>query len=417
VPLSGDGLAIDGDRLLESLTTLRTFGGQGNGVVRPMFCAADMDARQWLRDQMTDAGLEASIDGVGNVFGRSKNQGPTLLIGSHSDTQPEGGWLDGAMGVMYAIEIAKTLHQNPATAHLPVEVVAWADEEGAYCSFLGSSSYVRELPSDYLAKTGPNGETVAEAIDRLELATVPRAEFNPGDHIGYLEAHIEQGPHLEDAKLLIGVVTSIVGIHGFDVSFTGEQNHAGTTPMSKRKDAAVAMFGFGVELQDRLARASSATSVWTIGDARIEPGAESIVPGYAELVLQMRDGSDDTLADMDRAVLELVEELNAARPDGVKTDATSRRAIVATEMDPGLQDHIRAAAEANVPGLWHDMPSAAGHDPMVLSRHMPCAMLFIPSIGGISHDFAEDSAPQDIVMGCQVLADATVSILTASSTS
>ncbi|NOX30564.1 MAG: hydantoinase/carbamoylase family amidase [Actinobacteria bacterium] len=408
---------IDGDRLLASLEKLRTFGGQGKGVVRPTFSDQDMAARRWLKAEMADASLDATIDGVGNVFGRSKNPGPTLLIGSHSDTQPEGGWLDGAMGVMYAIEIARSIGADQATEHLPIDVVAWADEEGTYCSFLGSRSYVGELPESYLADTSSNGESVGDAVERVGLSQVPGQRFRTGEHIGYLEAHIEQGPHLEDAKLLIGVVTSIVGIHGFDVSFTGEQNHAGTTPMSKRKDAAVAMFGFGVEVQDRLTRASSAASVWTIGDARIEPGAESIVPGYAELVLQMRDGSDDTLAEMDRAVLGLVDELNLAKPDGVKTEATSRRSIVATEMDTGLQDHIRVAAEANVPGLWQEMPSAAGHDPMVLSRHMPCAMLFIPSIGGISHDFAEDSAPEDIVMGCQVLADAAVSILTAGSAS
>ena len=401
---------INGTRLLRNLTRLREFGATGTGVVRPTFSDQDMAARQWLANQMTSAGLEAQIDGAANVFGRSNKPGPALIIGSHSDTQPRGGWLDGAMGVMYAIEIAQVLAENQETSDLAIDTVAWSDEEGSYTSCLGAKSFVGELTDSDLAATNSEGESVAEALERVGLSTTPRLTLDPSRHIGYLEAHIEQGPHLEDQDLLIGVVTSIVGIRGFKVAFVGEQNHAGTTPMDRRKDAGVALFHFGVTLRERLAAVAGPNSVWTIGNAVLEPGAESIIPGYAELILQMRDPDDATLDLMANEVVGLAAEMSEQGPVRVEAKPT-RDAIRPTVMDPGLRRHIGAAAKAVVGAKWMEMPSAAGHDPMVLSHHLPCAMLFIPSIGGVSHDFAEDSKPEDIVTGCQVLADAAVSVL------
>ncbi len=401
---------INGARLLSDLQTLRSFGATGTGVVRPTFSAADMASRRWLRDRMEDAGLDSFIDGVGNVIGRSRNPGPALIIGSHSDTQPEGGWLDGAMGVIYAIEIARTLAENAATSQLAVDAVAWSDEEATYTSCLGSNSFVDTLTKGDLANTNDAGESVGEAVARVGLASTPRARLEPLRHIGYLEAHIEQGPHLHESGHRIGIVTEIVGIRGFHVSFVGEQNHAGTTPMARRKDAGVAMFEFGVVVQKRLSAAAGPASVWTIGDARLEPGAESIIPGFAELKLQFRDPSDSTLDTMAAAVVELALELDARGPVQV-TATPSRELIAPTVMDDDLRRHLCLVAQGRVPGSWVEMPSAAGHDPMVLSEHIRCAMLFIPSIAGISHDFAEDSNHDDIVMGCRVLGDAAVSIL------
>ncbi|MGI9610482.1 MAG: M20/M25/M40 family metallo-hydrolase, partial [Acidimicrobiia bacterium] len=207
----------------------------------------------------------------------------------------------------------------------------------------------------------------------------------------------------------IGVVTSIVGIRSVTVSFAGEQNHAGTTPMHARADAGVAMFEFGFALQERMQAAAGPTSVWTIGVVRLEPGAQSIIPGSAQLVVQFRDPDDTTLERMEQEVRALADVLDQRGPVSVAVEPGER--ISPTVMDPGLQEFISAAASAVVPGGWTRMPSAAGHDPMVLSHHMPCAMLFIPSIDGISHDFAEDSLEADIVTGCQVLANAAASIL------
>jgi N-carbamoyl-L-amino-acid hydrolase len=402
---------INGARLLESLNTLRRFGASGTGVIRPTFSDDDMAARRWLRDQMESAGLSAGIDGVGNVIGRSPNPGPALLIGSHSDTQPEGGWLDGALGVMYAIEIARALGEHPATETLAVDTVAWSDEEGSYTSCLGSVSFVGDLADTHLQHSNAAGETVAEAIERVGLSETPRARIEPSRLAGYLEAHIEQGPHLEDSGLRIGVVTSIVGIRGMRVVFVGEQNHAGTTPMPKRRDAGAALFEFVGRIRARLEMLVEPATVWTIGTARLQPGAESIIPGFAEMVIQFRDPSEVVLDAMAGAIVATAEGMALEGPVEV-TAHDLRDAIAPTEMHPDLRRHIAESAEARLPGKWTEMPSGAGHDPMVISHHLPCAMLFIPSIGGVSHDFAEDSTDLDIVTGCQVLADATVSILT-----
>lgn len=404
---------IDGDRLLNDLQTLRSFGASGTGVVRQTFSDADMAARRWLRDLMTDAGLDATIDGVGNVFGRSPNPGPALILGSHSDTQPRGGWLDGAMGVMYAIEVARALGDGPATKNLAIDTVAWSDEEGTYTSCLGSTSFVGELTDTQRQHTDADGETVAAALDRVGLGATPTVHLDRDRHVGYLEAHIEQGPHLEESGLRIGVVTSIVGIRSMRVTFTGEQNHAGTTPMHRRKDAGAAMFAGAVRIRERLAELAGPTSVWTIGNAGLVPGGESIIAGTAWLSLQFRDPDDSVLASMEAAVVELAETMTSEGPVGVSA-VRQREPIVPTDMDRELRRHLAEAADVRVPHGWVEMPSAAGHDPMVVSHHLPCGMLFIPSIGGISHDFAEDSAAADIVLGCQVLADAAVSILGAS---
>lgn len=402
---------INGERLMMSLRTLREFGAVGHGVVRPMFSEIDMKSRHWLVAQMVDAGLDASIDGVGTVFGRSTNPGPALILGSHSDTQPEGGWLDGAMGVMYAVEVARALGEDPETAHLAVDVASWADEEGTYANFLGSRSFVGGYSDDELADVSANGESTGAALTRVGVADTARVCFDPARHVGFLEAHIEQGPHLEDSGQRLGVVTSIVGIRAMRVTFTGEQNHAGTTPMDRRKDAGVALFEFGVRLREKLAALAGPTTVWTIGNVHVLPGGESIIPGSAWCGVQFRDADDSILDSFQTAIADLATEMTTEGP--VEVSAEMRRAPVpAAHMAEGFREHLRIAAERRVPGQWVDMPSAAAHDAMITARHMPTAMLFIPSIGGVSHDFAEDSTERDIVTGCRVLADAVVSILT-----
>ncbi|MGI9606437.1 MAG: hydantoinase/carbamoylase family amidase [Acidimicrobiales bacterium] len=403
---------IDGPRLLTGLEMLRSFGATGTGVVRPTFSDADIDARRWLCRQMDDAGLDATVDGMGNVFGRSPNPGPALVIGSHSDTQPEGGWLDGALGVMYGIEVARALLVDPSTSHLAIDAVAWSDEESTYSSCLGSRSFVRDLPADVLEHQNASGETVGAARDRVGRTNTDVVHFEPDRHVGYLEAHIEQGPNLEEADLLVGVVTSIVGIRGLHVEFSGEQNHAGTTPMARRRDAGQAMFAYAAALDDRVRGVAGPTSVWTVGTARLEPGAASIIPGRASLGIQFRDPSDAILDAIEDAMRGLASEMSGER--GVRIDVEAVRSPISpTVMDDALRAHLVAAADSRVPGNWLEMPSAAGHDPMVLADHLPCAMLFIPSIGGLSHTFAEDSHHDHIVTGCRVLADAAASILLA----
>ncbi|MEM7405723.1 MAG: hydantoinase/carbamoylase family amidase [Pseudomonadota bacterium] len=404
-------LPIDGERLLADLRVLRTFGATGNGVVRPTLSEVDLESREWLMERMRDAGLRTHMDGVSNVFGCSPEPGPALLLGSHSDTQPRGGWLDGALGVMYALEIARAAREHPDARRLAIDVVSLADEESTFLGCLGSRSLCGVLDEEALANaTNKDGRRLVEALADAGLTEVPRTQLDRQRYIGYLEAHIEQGPYLEELGQQIGVVTSIVGIRGATVTFSGEQNHAGTTPMHRRKDAGVALFEFATRLRRQFQTLAGDTTVWTFGSAALEPGAASIIPGSARLTLQFRDPEEARLDRMYAAAAELADAMSAEGPVGVRIES-NREPVRPTIMEAGFQTHIANAAEQHAPGNWRYMPSAAGHDPMVLSHHLPCAMLFIPSIGGISHDFAEDSHEHDIVAGCQVLADAAVSIL------
>ena len=402
---------INPARLLETLHTLRTFGAVGTGVVRPSFSPADMAARRWLSACMQEAGLDPQIDGVGNVLGRSRNRGKTLLVGSHADTQPTGGWLDGALGVGYGLEIVRTLAEDPTTRHLAIDAVAWIDEEGTYLGCLGSRSFCGELtPEAMTAATSAAGQRLPDAIHAAGLTGVPTARLDPERYVGYLEAHIEQGPYLEEQGNKIGVVTSIVGIRGCRIHFRGQQNHAGTTPMARRQDAGVALIDFASHLRQAFQASAGPTTVWTIGRVTFSPGAPSIIPGDAEMLLQYRDPEEERLEHLTRTVQALADTANRTGPV-VVTVTPNRVPIQPTRMDSSLQQQLADAAERHAPGAWVRMPSAAGHDSMVLSAHLPCGMLFVPSIGGISHDFAEDSTEADIILGCQVLADAVVAIL------
>jgi len=402
---------VNADRLLSDLDTLRAIGAQGTGVVRPAFSAKDMEARRWLARKFEDAGLEATVDGVGNVFGRSRRPGKALLVGSHSDTQPTGGWLDGALGVVYALEVVRALAEDPATAQLAVDAISFQDEESRFVGCLGSRSFVGALPPALEAgAVDRDGISLSDALAAAGLAATPRLRADAERYAGFLEAHIEQGPQLEDDAKRIGVVSTIVGVRGLRVEFRGQQNHAGTTMMARRRDAAAALFDFAAAVNREFPRVAAARSVWTIGRVHVVPNATSIVPGYAELDLQFRDADDAVLDRFEALARHLAAEANARGAVTLELRA-ARAPIAPTQMDETLRRHLVAAAEHHAPGQWVEMPSGAFHDAGIVSARLPAAMLFIPSIGGISHDFAEDSWRDDIVLGCRVLADAAASIL------
>ena len=405
--------AINPDRLLADLRTLRGIGAHGRGVVRPAFSAADMEARRWLAQRFGEAGLQASIDGVGNVLGRSPHPGKALLIGSHSDTQPTGGWLDGALGVIYALEVVRALGADEATRAFPVDAVSFQDEESRFLGCLGSRSLIGALTPDLeQSAVDRDGVTLAAALEAAGLTGTPRQRLDPARYAGFVEAHIEQGPHLDDTGRKIGVVTDIVGLRAIRFVFRGQQNHAGTTMMARRTDAAAALFELAHRINLEFPKVAAERSVWTMGRVRVEPNATSIVPGYAELDLQFRDASEVPLEAFAVLASRLVAQINAR--EGVRIEAIPARApIPPTRMDPGLESHIAAAAARHAPEKWQRMPSGAFHDAGIVSACIPAAMLFIPSLGGISHDFAEDSRDEDIVLGCQVLADAAAAILAA----
>ena len=402
---------IDGERLLADLKRLREFGACGTGVVRTSLSPVDLESRRWLCRRLEGAGLDARIDGAGNVIGRSRNPGKAVIVGSHSDTQPTGGWLDGAMGVIYGLEVARALSETPATKDRAVDVASWLDEEGRFYGCFGSFSFVNEAPAHALDAADDTGLTLRDALRGAGLEGAAPERLDPDRHVAYLEAHIEQGPYLEEEGNRIGVVTSIVGSRNFTVEFDGEQNHAGTTPMSRRRDAAHAMVEFAHSVYREFPAAAGERTVWTIGEMALEPGAVSVVPGKARMNLQFRDQDPAVLDRLEALARELVARANAGRCD-VDVRPRSHHSVPAP-MDADLRGHLERAAERHAPGRWTAMPSAAVHDAQVLARHLPSAMLFVPSIDGISHAFEEDTGEEDIVLGCQVLATATASVLAA----
>ena len=406
---------INATRLLDDLRQLRAFGATGSGVVRLALSPVDIEARHWLAGRMAAAGLDAGIDGVGSVWGCAKQDGPRLLIGSHTDTQPTGGWLDGALGVIYGLEIARALQEDPATRDLAVDVVSWSDEEGTFAGYLGSRSFIGESVDAAIATaTNRDGQRLSEALQLAGLAGRPRQRLEAGRYKAYLEPHIEQGGRLEAAAKSIGVVTSIVGIREKRLVFTGQRNHAGTTPMAIRRDAGAALIAFVEQLNVAFAALADADTVWTIGRIQLEPGSLSVIPGQAEMLLQYRDASAGRLRAMDDCLVELARKAGAAGPVSVSlTDFDAPSEPV--RMADSIQGHIVRAAEEIAPGQSIRMPSGAGHDAQIIAPYLPSGMLFIPSIGGVSHDFTEDTALDHIVQGCQVAATAAVAILRAAS--
>lgn len=402
---------INGERLLGDLRRIADFGRYQTGVHRPHLSPQDVESRHWLMARMKEAGLEPVIDGIGTVIGKSPKTGPRILIGSHSDTQPRGGWLDGVMGVIYGLEVARALAEDPETAHLAVDVASWADEEGHWGQMTGSRSFIgifSEADIDK-AKHRDEGTPMREALKAAGLEGVPREHLEEGRYRGYLEAHIEQGGLLEAGDKRIGIVTAIVGIMQFRLTFSGIQNHAGTTPMPIRKDAGVAMMRLYNDVMDKFPAVSGPRSVWTVGKMVLEPGAPAIVPGRAEMVLQFRDADQKILKAFEAKLMEIVADHQKNSPCKVECVNLSRTQPLL--MDERFLEAIEESAAVHAPDKHVRMPSGAGHDAQVIGLKMPAAMMFVPSIGGISHHFTENTHDADIVLGCQVFADAAAKIL------
>ncbi len=397
-------MKIDGARFLKDLHDLRAIGaaGVGKGVVRPAYSDADIEARQWLADRMRAAGLRVETDAMGNVFGLA--EGPSILMGSHSDSQPEGGWLDGALGVIAALEVARAAQEAGGPA---VSVVSFQDEEGRFGVTTGSAVWSGQLDQDAADVLTDNaGVSLAEA--RAAMGDMVTGPVDPAQFTGYIELHIEQGPTLDSSDEQIGVVSDIVGIRDMKITFSGQQNHAGTTPMQLRKDAFQAVSEFNTLLNDRLRNVVTPNTVWTIGHVSLHPNASSIVPGKAVFSMQWRDGDSDRLARMETIIRETADEVAKSR--GMELSYGTLLGLEPVAMDARLRDALAQGAEAVAPGKWRKMPSGALHDATNVARLMPVAMLFVPSINGISHAFEEDTGEDDLVAGVEVLAKAVAAL-------
>ncbi len=401
----------DGERVLADLNALRGIGTYKTGVHKPTFSEAHMRSLEWLSMRLPDAALAASIDGIGNVLGTSAKAGPKLLAGSHLESQNYAGWLDGPLGVVYALEAARVLNRNPAIAGA-VEVAAWCDEEGHFGNFFGSRSYVGNVTEADIdtARDRNSHRSMREVLQEVGLSGRPRLIAERGRHIGYLEAHIEQGETLESSGLKIGIVTSIVGIWQYRITFAGAQNHAGTTRMAIRKDAGLALAKFCVEIDDRFPKLCGPRTVWTTGQITLDPGAPSIIPGLAEMLFQIRDDDPAVIARLEAKLHSMATEVTAQGPCSVAVERL--RAGAPAMMDAAFQQAIEAASAEFAGGKSMRMPSGAGHDAQVLATIMPAGMLFVPSIGGISHHWTENTADTDIVTGAEVFVETCRRLLT-----
>jgi N-carbamoyl-L-amino-acid hydrolase len=397
---------IDAERFLKDLNDLRQIGRYRTGVHRPTYSPEDMESRRWLMERLAECGLEPSIDGIGNVYGRHKALGPHLLVGSHIESQNQAGWLDGALGVVAGLALAR--------AGLPVDVAAFADEEGHFeGGFLGSRSIIGELPEEEIdrSRSRNDGTPLREALAAAGLAGKARMRLEPGRHKGFFEMHIEQGTQLEGAGLRLGVVTGIVAIWQWRIRIEGQQDHAGGTTMAERRDAGLAAVRLLAAIDREFPRVCGERSTWTTGRIALEPGAPSIIPGAADVLFQFRDVEVPVLERMESTLRALVRESN--RRERCTATLTQMSRATPALCEPAMMAALEGAAERHAPGLWQRMPSGAGHDAQYIAKRMPASMLFVPSIGGISHHWAEDTKEEDLALGCQVLADAAEAYLRA----
>lgn len=397
------GVRVDGARVVADLRDLARIGAYRTGVHRPSLTSEHVASLHWLAERLPAAGLSATIDGIGNVIGTSSASGRKLLAGSHLESQNHAGWLDGPLGVVYALEAARVINGEPAHGGA-VEVAAWCDEEGHFGNFLGSRSYVGRLDEAEIdaARDRTSGRPMREALMSAGLGGRPRVRVEPGRHVAYLEAHIEQGDWLETNALKIGAVTSIVGIWQFRLTFHGVQNHAGTTRMAIRKDAGLAAARLCVALDERFPKACGPRTVWTTGRISLDPGAPSIIPGKAEMLFQIRDDDIATLERLEALLRQIAAEHDQRGPCRIEVERL--RASMPAVMAPAALAAIEAAAVTHAGGRSTRMPSGAGHDAQMLSLVMPAGMVFVPSIGGISHHWTEDTSEEDIVTGARVFA-------------
>ncbi len=402
---------IKPERVLGDLAKLRSFGTYKSGVHRPTLSEDDIASREWFADRLRQGGLDAQVDGIANIIGIGPATGRKVLAGSHLETQNQAGWLDGALGCVYALEAARAIAEDPATVNAGVDVAVFCDEEAHFGSFLGSRSFTGLLAEEDIdrARDRSSGTPLREALARAGYAGRPRAILDPSRYVGFFEAHIEQGDTLEQADFRIGVVTAIVAIWQYRITTTGEQNHAGTTAMARRRDAGLALVRLLAEIDQRFPQVAADRTVWTTGRITLDPGGPSVIPGRAEALFQLRDADEKVLTRLDSLLNQLVAEADRAGP--CRLEVSRRSASMPAAMDERLMASLDAAAERHAPGRHMRMPSGAGHDAQYLARQLPAAMMFVPSIGGVSHHWSEDTSEADIVLGAQVFTEAIANVL------
>jgi N-carbamoyl-L-amino-acid hydrolase len=401
-PLFQARTRVDGARINGHLETLSQYGRNAEGgVSRVAYSDADREARQAVMGWMREAGLEVSTDAAANLVGRRAGRESALkplVIGSHIDSVPKGGNYDGDVGSLAAIEVARTLMATRTPLRHPLEVLIFQNEEGGT---IGSHALAAGLSPADLDHVAQSGKTIRDGIRFLggNPDALQAAIRRPGDVAGYVELHIEQGGILDERGLQIGVVEGIVGIRHWDVTIDGFGNHAGTTPMAGRKDALLAASRC-IEAVNRIVTAEPGRQVGTVGRLQVEPGAYNVIPGRVIFGLEIRDLDDARIRMFAERIFEECREI--CDGSGTTFAAVENLAITPALTDPRFRTTIDEAAKT-LGFTTMSMPSGAGHDAQEMARLGPAGMIFIPSVGGISHSPREYSRPEDIENGANVL--------------
>jgi len=399
-------MRVDGARLNAWLRSFDAIGRTATGINRVAYSPADLAGRAFTLDLFKQAGLTPRIDAAGNIYGRVDGTVPSLtpiLIGSHVDSVTDGGNFDGPVGSFGAIEVARTLREQRVRLRHPLEVVVWQNEEGGT---IGSKLAIGDLADADLDKVARSGKTIREGIGLVggDVARWRETIRKPGDIACYIELHIEQGGLLEKAGRQIGVVQGIVGLRWFEVTITGFSNHAGATPMDQRQDAMLAAAKFTVAVNDAI-RGEPGRQVATVGRLTVTPNTTNVIPAQVVLTVDLRDLDQAKLERFTARFEQLGREIGSATGTtfAFKRSVDSAPALA----DAKVMDWIDGAAIAL--GLTRQrMPSGAGHDAQEIARIAPMGMIFVPSVGGISHSPKEFTKAEDVAHGADVLLNAVI---------
>ena len=399
-------LRVSAARLNGWLAQFDAIGRTPTGINRVAYSEADLAGRTFTLDLFRQAGLAPRIDTAGNIFGRLEGTDRSLkpiLIGSHVDSVTDGGNFDGPVGSFGAIEVARSLRDQGVRLRHPLDVVVWSNEEGGT---IGSKCATGQITPADLEKVARSGKTIRDGIGLVggNVARLGEAVLKKGDIACYIELHIEQGGLLEKAGLQIGVVEGIVGLRWSEVTITGFANHAGTTPMDQRQDAMLAAAKFTVAINEAV-RAVPGRTVATVGRMTVSPNTTNVIPGAVVLTVDLRDLEPAKLTHFTSTFERLATEIGTATKTtfAFKSLVNSAPAI----SDATVMQWIDASATAL--GLTRQrMPSGAGHDAQEVAHIAPMAMIFVPSVGGISHSPKEFSKPEDIANGASVLLNAVI---------
>ncbi len=398
-------LLINPDRLFSDFNTLSQIGATPEGGLnRPALSPAHLEARRWFLARAEEAGLETHIDNAGNhsaILQRSASNPRTLLLGSHLDSVPNGGRYDGALGVLAALEVLRTVNESGMTLPVNLEAIDFTDEEGTLVGLLGSQAIAGQLTPGHLHNPRGGRERLEAGMTRAGLTAegLLSAQRDPQTMAGYLELHIEQGPRLVRSAIAIGVVTGIVGIRSFRLTYHGRANHAGTTPMEARADASLGASALTLTAREMVVR-DFPNCVINIGQMTFKPGAFNIIPGLAEFALEFRSPEAGQLNDLEKSLLGLADLIG--RQYGLKLTVERMGECLPAPMSLKARAAITTAADSLA--LTHTaLHSGAGHDAQSLAALTEAGMIFIPSRNGISHAPEEYSVWEDCVNGANVL--------------